>query len=172
MSHGWDDELEGELLIASQNVLVEMLMAGEVTFPRSVIPEDVDLDDTGLVCLRYSGNPASAACVYTRSPKLEPNERGRTYTVHLLAAKARVTLSSSKDGKLCDSTPCAELRGLLYIMRLVTAILPRLPYKPAYIFIATDSESTISSVEVEDKILQAWFTNHTAEINDHMDDWQ
>ena len=73
-----------------------------------------------------------------------PDERRRTHTV----TKAQVMPNSSKDVILHNSMPHAKLKGL------------------------TNNESIISAVEVEDKILQAWFTNHTVEINDHMDDWR
>merc|ERR1712059_151909 len=49
VSYGWDDELSGELLLTSQNVLMEMLMAREVTFPRGMIPEEADLSNMGLI---------------------------------------------------------------------------------------------------------------------------
>ena len=92
-------------------------------------------------------------------------------TVRLLAAQARVTPSSSKESKLRDSTPQAKLHFMLYLTRLVTSLLARLPYKPTYIFLVTDSECIISVVKAEDKILQSWFTNQVEEIMDHIDNW-
>ena len=44
--------------------------------------------------------------------------------------------------------------------------------KPTSIFIAGDSECTISVVECEDKILGTWFANHVAEVQDHFRDWE
>ena len=67
----------------------------------------------------------------------------------MLASKARVTPSA--DPKV--STPRNELRGLLYLVRLVTALLPGMVEKPASIFITGDSECTISVVECKDKVL-------------------
>ena len=54
-------------------------------------------------------------------------------------------MTPSSDPKV--STPRNELRGLLYVVRLVTALLPGMVEKPASIFIAGDSEYTISVVE-------------------------
>ena len=167
----WDTELDGDLLLMSQEVLEEMLLAGEVAFHRGIVPEGADLADIGLVGFSDGGDPASAACLYVRTTGSEPGDEGKTHTVRLLAAKARVTPSSSKDSNLRASTPRTELRGMIYLTRLITALLAGFPYKPAYIFLATDSECTISAVEAEDKVLQAWFTNRVAEITDHLDDW-
>ena len=44
--------------------------------------------------------------------------------------------------------------------------------KPTSIFIAGDSECTISVVECQDKILGTWFGNRVAEIQDHFRDWE
>ena len=64
------------------------------------------------------------------------------------------------------------MRGAILVHRLITAILDGLPYKPAEIFIALDSQCTISALEAEDKILGIWFTNRVSEINDHRDGWK
>ena len=77
-------------------------------------------------------------------------------------------MTPSTDPKV--STPCNELLGLLYLVRLITALLPGMVEKPASIFIAGDSECTISVVECQDKILGAWFANRVAEVQDHMRD--
>ena len=161
---GWDDELDGELLEESRAVLSEMLKAGEVKFPRAVIPEDADMDDVGVVGFSDGGDPASACCLYVRTKKKESEGN---YTVRLLAGKARVTPSSKKDSRLRNSTPRCELRGMLYLHWLLTALLRGFPRLPKYVFFATDSECTISSIEAQDRILQSWFTNRVSEIVDH-----
>ena len=43
--------------------------------------------------------------------------------------------------------------------------------KPGSIFLAGDSQCTISAMECEDKVLGMWFGNQVAEIQDHMADW-
>ena len=43
--------------------------------------------------------------------------------------------------------------------------------KPSSIFLAGDSQCTISAMECEDKVLGMWFGNRVAEIQDHMADW-
>ena len=73
--------------------------------------------------------------------------------------------------KLKVSTPRTELRGLLYLARLITGILPGMVAKPSSIFLAGDSQCTISAMECENKILGMWFGNRVAEIQDHMVDW-
>ena len=51
------------------------------------------------------------------------------------------------------------MRVGLMLARLITAVLPGMVYKPQEIFLAMDSECTISSLETQDKILGIWFTN-------------
>ena len=86
----------------------------------------------------------------------------------MLASKARVTPSS--DPKV--STPRNELRGLMSLVRLITSILSGMAEKPASIFLAGDSECTISAVDCEDKILDGWFANRFSEVHDHFEDWE
>ena len=76
-----------------------------------------------------------------------------------MASKARVTPSSDATSKLKVSTPRTELRGLLYLARLITGILPGMVAKPSSIFLAGDSQCTISAMECEDKVLGMWIGN-------------
>ena len=168
----WDEPLDGELLNQSQAVLKEMVLAGEVEFPRSVVPEEADPEEVELAGFTDGGDPASAACLYVLTERKEPGAQGQTHTVRLLAAKARVTPSSTKASRLRASTPGTEMRGILCLARLVTAVLEGFPVQPKSIFLAVDSECTISAVEAKDRVLQVWFSNRVAEVNDHMDAWR
>ena len=108
---GWDDALEGELASSAMNVLKEMVLVRDIELSRSVKPAGVL---PGMELLGYwdGGNPASAACVYMIYELEAGTEEGFTYSVRLLAGKARVTLSSSKEGSMRRSTP-RELSGSL-----------------------------------------------------------
>ena len=86
-----------------------MLKAGEVSFPHGVMPEGADITDIGLIGFSDGGDPASAACLYVRTKRSEPGDKGKTHTVRLLVAKARVTPSSSMESKLRASMPRSEL---------------------------------------------------------------
>ena len=88
-----------------------------------------------------------------------------------MASKARVTPSSDKTGKPQVLTPRTEMRGLLFLARLITGVLPGMVAKPGSIFLAGDSQCTISAMECEDRVLGMWFGNRVAEIQDHMADW-
>ena len=94
------------------------------------------------------GTPASATCLYVRYRIGEDD-----FEAWLLASKAWVTPSSDATSKLKVSMPRNELRGLLYLAWLITAILPGMVDKPTSIFIAGDSQCTISAMECENKIL-------------------
>ena len=80
-----------------------------------------------------------------------------------MASKARVTPST--DPKVL--TPRNELRGLVRLVHLVTEILPGMAKKPTRIFLAGDSESMISAMDCQDKVLDTWFANRVSEIQDH-----
>ena len=88
-----------------------------------------------------------------------------------MASKARVTPSSDTTSNQKVSTPCTNLRGLPYLARLISALLPGMVDKPSSIFLAGNSQCTISAMECENKILGMWFGNRVAEIQDHMADW-
>ena len=175
---GWDSPLEGELETVTRMLLAEMVRCRDINFPRSIKPEGVC---GGLELLGFwdGGQPASAAVVYARYQLLEPDSQGYTHTVRLLASKARVTPSTKTktSGSDCEestrvSTPRTEMRGLLLLSRLVTAILPGLSEKPERISLLGDSECTISAVESDQKVLQVWFSNRVAEVIDHMESWK
>ena len=57
------------------------------------------------------------------------------------------------------------MRGGVLVAYLMSAILEGLNYKPAEIFMALDSQCTISTLEAKDKILGIWFTNRVSVIN-------
>ena len=61
---------------------------------------------------------------------------------------------------------------MLYLTRLITAVIEGLPYHVSSIFLATDSECTITTIETQDRVLQVWFANRVAEITDHMKSWE
>ena len=148
----WDAPLTPDLDKAARATLREIVRAQDIVFHRSMVPEGAQ-GKPELVCYWDGGKPASAGCVYVRY-KVGEN----LWEARLLASKARVTPST--DPKV--SSPCNELRGLLYLVRLITALLPGMVEKTASIFIVGDSECTISVVECKDKILGAWFANRVA----------
>ena len=64
------------------------------------------------------------------------------------------------------------MRGLLLLARLIKILLPGFPLAPAKIFLAGDSECTITMMEADDRLLDVWFTNRVAEVRDEMPAWQ
>ena len=171
---GWDDELDEELAGEARAVLKEMVKARDVDFPRATRPAGVR---GGLEVVGFwdGGDPASAACLYTRYerevPKATP-EAEHTHVARLLAGKARVTPSAKKVDKLTKSTPRTELRGLVILTRLMTAALAGLSGElPKRITLNGDSECTIAAVECEDDVLKSWFANRVAEVLGHMEAW-
>merc|ERR1711867_231988 len=100
-------------------------MAQDIIFHQSMVPKGAQ-GKPELVCYWDGGKPASTSCVYVRY-KVGEN----LWEARLLASKARVTPST--DPKV--STPRNELWGLLYLVRLVTALLLGMAERPTSIFI-------------------------------------
>ena len=55
--------------------------------------------------------------------------------------------------------------------RLISSLMPRMVEMPSRISLFGDSECTIASVECEQHILAPFFSNRSAEILEHMEDW-
>ena len=168
----WDEILSGDMA-ESRSVLREMVMAGTVEFPRSAVAGNWSAEGI-LAGFWNGGNPASACCVYTCSPLLEPGPNGEKYEVHLLAGKARVTPTSKKKGKKRASTPQTEMTGLLMLSRLISEVLPGFQVSPTMIYMGGDSQSTISCVEADDRLLSdIWYTNNrVAEVTENIASWE
>ena len=97
---------------------------------------------------------------------------GQTHLVRLLGAKARVTPTSSSQGRLKDSTPRVEMRGLLMLARLIDTLLPGIQVPPAEVMLIGDSQCTIACVEADNRVLDVWFSNRVAEVQDRMESWR
>ena len=119
MGIGWDDPLPAEVQKSAKSVLREIVETQDVSFHRSVVPARAK-GEPQLVGFWDGGKPASAACLYVRYETEDDHFEAR-----LLASKARVTPSSDAMSRLKILTPRTELRGLLYLARLITGILTR-----------------------------------------------
>lgn len=168
---GWDEALTGELLQEAQEILVEMVLLGEVSFPRCVFGEEYE-KGWSLLGFWDGGKPASACCLYARTKRSRPGPAGESHEVHLLAGKARVTPTSGAHGRQRASTPRTEMRGALLMSRLAGSILPGCAKLPDEIQFFGDSQSTISCLEADDRVLDIWMMNRVAEIRDRMEEWQ
>ena len=164
----WDDEIPDDLDKVARDALREIVMAGCIKFPRALMKESADKSDIVLVLFTDGGDPAACAVIYHRTKDSITND----YDVRLMAGKARVNPSSAAAGKTRRTTPRSEMRGFLIGVRLVSSLLPGLPYKPRMIFPVSDSECIISCLEAQDRVLESWFSNRVAEANDHMDRWR
>ena len=108
----------------------------------------------------------------TRTPLSEKGPEGETHLVRLLARKARVTPCSSSQAQMRVSTPRVEMRGLLMLTRLVDELLPGVQIPPTEIMLMGNSQSTIACVEADNRILDGWFSNRVAEVQDRMESWK
>merc|ERR1712101_95770 len=85
---------------------------------------------------------------------------------------ARVTPTSSSQGRTRISTPRVEMRGLLMLTRLIDELLPGIQVPPAEIMLMGDSQCTISCVEANNRVLDAWFSNRGAEVQSCIKSWE
>jgi len=167
--HGWDEELDEELSQESRKILSEMVRARDIPFPRSIKPPG-SMGKLQLVGWFDGGDPASGGALYSLYEREEPTEEGEVYQLRLMGSKARVTPSGKTAGR--NSTPQSEMRGLLLLTRLTTALLAGLSECPVRISIVGDSECTISSVECDHRLLDIWFGNRVAEVLEHQEAWR
>ena len=136
----WDKPLEGDLREEAESALIEMLRSSAVSFPRCVLSDECyNKEGWLLLGFWYGGKKASACCLYARTPLEERGPDGETHLVRLLAGKARVTPTSSSQGRLRDSTPRVEMRGLLILTRLMDELLPGIQVPPTEIMLIGDS---------------------------------
>ena len=163
---GWDTPIEGLLGRQCREMLKEIVVMEDVEFPRSVKGSNMR-GRPAIVGWWDGGEPAAAAVVYLRYQREEVGTSGETHQARLVSAKARVNPSSGP-----VSTPRSEMRGLLMLVRMITAVLPGLPEAPARISLFGDSECTITSVDCEEHRLNMWFGNRVAEVEEHMNGWK
>ena len=143
-----------------------------MSFPRCVLGEERYNKGWMLLGFWDGGNKASACCLYARTPLKVRGPAGQTHLVHLLGAKARITPTSSSQGRLKDSTPRVEMRGLLMLARLIDTLLPGIQVPPAEVMLIGDSQCTIACVEADNRVLDVWFSNRVAEVQDRMESWR
>ena len=148
-----------------------MVRSSSISFPRCVLGEQYVKQGWMLMGFWDGGKSASACCLYARTPLSEKGPEGETHLVRLLAGKARVTPSSSSQARMRVSTPRVDMRGLLMLTRLVDELLLGVQVPPTKIMLMGDSQCTISCVEADNRILDAWFSNRVAEVQDRMESW-
>ena len=139
----WDVTLEGGLEKEAKSALTEMLGTKTISFPRCVLGELYKEKGWMLIGFWDGGKPASACCLYARTPLKEEGPEGQTHLVRLLAGKARVTPTSSTQGRARISTPRVEMRGLLMLTRLIDELLPGIQVPPAEIMLMGDSHDSL-----------------------------
>ena len=64
------------------------------------------------------------------------------------------------------------MRGLLILTRLMDELLPGIQVPPTEIMLIGDSQCTIACMEADDRILDIWFANRVAEVQDRMESWK
>ena len=165
----WDEPLEGDLRKEAETALIEMIRSSTISFPRCVLGEQYVEQGWMLMGFWDGGKAASACCLYARTPLKEKGPEGETHLVRLLAGKARVTPTSSSQGRTRTSTPRVEMRGLLMLTRLIDELLPGIQVPPAEIMLMGDSQCTIACVEADNRVLDIWFSNRVAEVQDRME---
>merc|ERR1712219_59464 len=64
------------------------------------------------------------------------------------------------------------MRGLLMLLRLIDALLPGVQVSPTEVMLIGDSQCTIACVEADNRVLDVWFSNRVAEVQDRMESWK
>ena len=58
------------------------------------------------------------------------------------------------------------------LTRLIDELLPGIQVPPAEIMLMGDSQCTIACVEADNRVLDIWFSNRVAEVQDRMESWK
>ena len=135
----WKENLPEKFQVLWKKTLKEVIEMEEVTFNRSVKPENVK-GQPSLVCF-HDGSKRGIGCnIYIRWKFNRPRvdnivERQEDSRVQLVVGKAKIAKSSK--------VPRNEMDSLVMLARLITAILPGMVEKPCSIMIIGDSKCTI-----------------------------
>ena len=134
-------------------MVIDVIAADPVVFQRSLRSDDV-VGHPEIVAYFDGSDQAFAAVVYLRWLTTEPG----VWHTCLIASKARVC------PKAGQTTPRAELSGLVLLTRLVNNIVKSLDVSPCRITVIGDSTCTISSCEMNAASLNPYFANRVIEI--------
>ena len=58
------------------------------------------------------------------------------------------------------------------LTRLIDELLPGIQVPPVEIMLMGDSQCTIACVEADNRVLDIWFSNRVAEVQDRMESWK
>ena len=163
----WDDDIPAGMRDAWISLIVEALLAGNLSFPRSTRPDNA-VGGPMVVGLGDGAFAAFAAAVYLvwRIGCEHGQDCQGHFSSCLLCAKCKVTPLRG------FTIPRSELSGGVLVSRLVLATvqaLSRLEEKPTSAIILLDSRCTISSLEENARKLKPFFHNRRGEILDNMD---
>ena len=156
----WDQELPHAMQERWRKLVIDVIAADPVVFQRSLRSDDV-VGHPEIVAYFDGSDQAFAAVVYLRWMTTEPG----VWHTCLIASKARVC------PKAGQTTPRAELSGLVLLTRLVNNIVKSLDVSPCRITVIGDSTCTISSCEMNAASLNPYFANRVIEIIHSMQSW-
>ena len=58
------------------------------------------------------------------------------------------------------------------LTRLIDTLLPGIQAPPTEVLLIGDSQCTIACVEADNRVLDVWFSNRVAEVQDRMESWR
>ena len=58
------------------------------------------------------------------------------------------------------------------LTRLIDALLPSVQVLSTEVMLIGDSQCTIACVEADNRVLDIWFSNRVAEVQDRMESWR
>ena len=58
------------------------------------------------------------------------------------------------------------------LTRLIDVLLPSIQVPPTEVMLIGDSQCTIACVEADNRVLDIWFSNRVAEVQDRMESWK
>ena len=159
----WDEALPRHLHETWTGIISMLLHMGDIVISRAVKPEGT-IGQPTLIGFADGSLEAYACSVYIRWELEASDGEDQEHFVRLVCGKARVTPVKG------TTVPRSELSGLLILSRLLKVVCNAMDTKPSEIYIAVDSECTISAMEKSGGVLAPYFASRVSEVASNLSD--
>lgn len=158
-SLGWDDSVDGDLLIEWKVFHESLINLNDIQIPRCVVVDEFEFVE--MHGFSDASLKAYGACVYLRCIR-----KDGTVSVRLLCSKSRVAPIRG------STIPRLELCGALLLSRLVSKIIPELKMDFRDVKLWSDSQVVLAWRRKGLDQLQVYVRNRVIEINELTGDYQ
>jgi len=152
---GWDTIISPELSAVWKGLIIMLVKAKRVEYPRCTIPHNAQGEWCAVAF--FDGSEQAFSCVIYAVWQLPSGGAD----VKFLASKAKVAPDWSKN------TPRMELCGAVLATRLVVRVVRAVTEKPEKVYIVGDSETILAAREKNSGYFNEYFSNRVGETWDN-----